>query len=288
MLATGNTLVMMAAQEVLLQKPLHTSWITYIRSHDDIGLGYEDAMIQQAGFSSFEHRKFLQRYYSGEWSGSPAKGALFGVNYKTGDARISGTLASLCGLEKAVQEGNEDAISLTVQKILMMQAHSFFIGGLPMLFYGDEVGYTNDYTYLDDESKSYDNRWMHRPLIDWAKNQRREVKGTIEQQLFSGTQRLLKLRKNLSVVADLNNHHWLSPHNIHVAGFVRLHAGEPPLYCLFNFSEQPTYVTWYAIKEKGSNPEVLFDHWSEKQLKVGEDHEYLVLAPYQFYLMEQR
>jgi amylosucrase len=78
MLATGNTLVMMAAQEVLLQKPLHTSWITYTRSHDDIGLGYEDAMIQQAGFSSFEHRKFLQRYYSGEWSGSPAKGALFG------------------------------------------------------------------------------------------------------------------------------------------------------------------------------------------------------------------
>ena len=45
-----------------------------------------------------------------------------------------------------------------------MQAHSFFLGGVPMLFYGDEVGYTNDYSYLDDEGKSYDNRWMHRPM----------------------------------------------------------------------------------------------------------------------------
>jgi amylosucrase len=201
------------------------------------------------------------------------------VNHKTGDARISGTLASLCGLEKAVQEGNEDAISLAVQKILMMQAHSFFIGGLPMLFYGDEVGYTNDYTYLDDESKSYDNRWMHRPLIDWAKNQRREVKGTIEQQLFSGTQRLLKLRKNLAVVADLNNHHWLSPHNIHVAGFVRLLAGEPPLVLFVQFQRAAGALNVVCHQRKRLNPEVLFDHWSEKEIRVGEDHEYLVLAP---------
>ena len=27
-----------------------------------------------------------------------------------------------------------------------MQAMSFFIGGVPMIFYGDEVGYTNDYS----------------------------------------------------------------------------------------------------------------------------------------------
>ena len=30
-----------------------------------------------------------------------------------------------------------------------MQAHHFFMGGLPMLFYGDEIGCINDYTYLD-------------------------------------------------------------------------------------------------------------------------------------------
>lgn len=50
-----------------------------------------------------------------------------------------------------------------------MQAQSMFIGGIPMLFYGDEIGYTNDYSYLNDPGKSYDNRWMHRPIINWEK-----------------------------------------------------------------------------------------------------------------------
>ena len=72
-----------------------------------------------------------------------------------------------------------------------MQAHSFFIGGVPMIFYGDETGYTNDYSYLDDAGKSYDNRWMHRPVIDWKKNKNIDKKGTIEQRIFSATQKLL-------------------------------------------------------------------------------------------------
>jgi amylosucrase len=288
MLATGDTRVMMAAQEVLLQKPLNTSWITYTRCHDDIGLGYEDAMIQQAGFAPYAHRKFLQDYYSGAYVDSPASGALFSVNPKTGDARISGTLASLCGLEKAVGGKDAAAVALSIQKILLMQAHSFFVGGLPMLFYGDEVGYTNDYSYLDDEAKSYDNRWMHRPLIDWKKNDRIKKKGSIEQKIFTETQRLLRIRKQLRVVADENNHEWLTPHNIHVSGFVRRGAGEKSLFCLFNFSNKPAYLTWYALKEKGTQPEVLFDHWSEQNFTVGADHEYLVLPEYGFMLLEQQ
>jgi amylosucrase len=244
-------------------------------------------MIRQAGFSPYEHRRFLQQYYSGEWPGSPSSGALFSVNHKTGDARISGSLASLCGLEKALKEADEKAIELSVQKILMMQAHSFFIGGLPMLFYGDEVGYTNDYSFLQDETKSYDNRWMHRPLIDWEKNGKSKVEGTIEQRLFSGMKRLFAIRKKLPVVADQNNHHWLSPHNIHVAGFVRTATGQQPLYCLFNFSAWPTHLAWAAINGKGLNPETLFDHWTGKTWQAGEDEEFITLAPYQFCLLEQ-
>lgn len=285
MLATGDTRVMLAAQYVLLQKPKGTSWITYTRCHDDIGLGYEDSMIAQAGFNPYQHRKFLQDYYAGVYHDSPAKGALFSVNPKTGDARISGTLASLCGLEKAVDESDAAAIDLSVQKILLMQAHSFFIGGLPMLFYGDEVGYTNNYSYLNDESKSYDNRWMHRPLIDWNKNKQKDIAGTIEERIFSGTKQLLALRKNLPVVADEANIEWLTPHNIHVAGFVR--TGEKPLYCLFNFGSKQAFVTWYVFKEKGIVAKELYDHWSGAKIKPGEDHEYLILQPYQFCLLQE-
>jgi amylosucrase len=285
MLATGDTKVMLAAQHELLKKPYGTSWITYTRCHDDIGLGYDDYMIQQAGYNPYEHRRFLKEYYSGEYAGSPAKGALFSSNPRTGDARISGSLASLCGLEKAVEQNDTGAIDSSIQKIILMQAHSFFLGGLPMLFYGDEAGYTNDYSYLQDSGKSYDNRWMHRPVIDWEKNKRIDEAGSIENRVFSATQRLLSVRKKLAAVADTGNLVWMTPHNDHVAGYIRT-GGEGVLFGIFNFSSKAAYLTWYAFKEHGLKPARLYDHWEEKYYEVGEDRHHLIIPPYGFLLLQ--
>lgn len=284
-LATGDTRVMLAAQHELLKKPYGTSWITYTRCHDDIGLGYDDYMIRNAGFNAYEHRRFLKDYYSGNYPGSPATGALFSVNPKTQDARISGSLASLCGLEKAVKENDEPAIATAISKIIMMQAHSFFIGGVPMIFYGDEAGYTNDYSYLGDPGKNYDNRWMHRPTIDWEKNKNIDIAGTIEQKMFSATQKLIGIRRQLPEVADYKNLEWLSPHNIHVAGYLRSYQGKR-LFCIFNFSAHTAHLTWYLFKEYGNPPAQLYDYWQDQLHVVGPDHEYLEIAPYSFFLLE--
>lgn len=281
-LATGDTRVMLAAQHEILQKPYGTSWINYTRCHDDIGLGYEDYMIRHAGFDPEQHRRFLKDYYSGELPGSPARGALFSVNPKTGDARISGSLASLCGLESAVQANNGAAIDTAISRILLMQAHSFFLGGIPMLFYGDEAGYTNDYSYLEDPGKSYDNRWMHRPVIDWNRSL---GETSIGHRVFKGTRHLIQVRRKIYAVGDYKNLAWLTPHNIRVAGYLRTFEDQR-LYCLFNFSDQPAHLTWYAFKEHGAAPVTLFEHWKEKRYEVGNDHEYLVLASYEFMLLE--
>ena len=286
-LATGNTKVMLAAQHELLQKPYGTSWITYTRCHDDIGLGYDDYMIEQGGYNPYEHRRFLKEFYAGNHDDSPSRGALFSVNPKTQDARISGSLASLCGLEKALEDANEEEIDMAVRRIILMQAHSFMLGGVPMIFYGDEVGYTNDYSYLDDPGKSYDNRWMHRPVIHWEKNEKVDDEGTVENRIFSATKKLIALRKKLAAIADYKNLVWLAPHNIHVAGYLRTHE-EQKVFCVFNFSSSPAYLTWYAFKPYGAVPEMLFDHWTKKKIKVGPDHEYLVIEPYAFHILEQR
>ena len=289
MLATGDTTVMLQAQADILRKPYGTSWINYTRCHDDIGLGYEDASIAHAGKDPYLHRKFLKEYYSfsGEQWMSPARGALFSSNPRTGDARISGTLASLCGLEKALVESNGPAIEQSIQKILLMQAHAIFLGGLPMLFYGDEVGYINDYRYQQDPSKSYDNRWMHRPLLDWEKVNRRKTEGTLEFQLFEGTKKLLSLRKAHDLYADLSNVSWMTPHNKHIAGLMR-RKGEERRYCLFNFSGHAAGLTWYAFREQGESAMQLFDSWNQKEYVIGPDHEHLVLEPYGFVILEPR
>ncbi|MFM9909143.1 MAG: alpha-amylase family glycosyl hydrolase [Chitinophagaceae bacterium] len=286
-LATGDTRVMLAAQHEILQKPFGTTWINYTRCHDDIGLGYDDYMIAHAGFNPFEHRRFLKDYYSGALENSPAIGSLFSVNPKNNDARISGSLASLCGLEKAILSNSKTDIELSIKKIILMQAHSFFIGGIPMLFYGDEVGYTNDYRYLNDLGKRYDNRWMHRPIIDWKKNDLIDKKNTTEYSIFSSTRRLIKIRKKNRVVADHKNIAWLNPHNIHVAGFLRTEENHK-FYCIFNFSNKKVFLTWYAFKEHGSSPVTLYDHWTNQLMHVGHDHEHLIIPPYGFYLFEEK
>jgi amylosucrase len=284
-LATGQVSIMMAAQPVLAEKPFGTSWITYTRCHDDIGLGYDDYTIREAGYDPFEHRKFLKDYFTGQFPGSVSTGALFSVNSKTQDARISGTLASLCGLEKGISEKNEHQIGLAIRKIILMQANSFFLGGVPMLFYGDEAAYLNDYSFLDTPGKNYDNRWMHRPIIDWQKNELTGKTGTIENRVFTATKRLLEIRKKLPVVADLKNIRWIPRHNIHVAGFVR-NGKEKALYCIFNYSQESAYLTWHTFRYNGLSPEKLYDHWRQEYFQVGTDADYLILEPYGFYLLE--
>ncbi len=284
-IATGDTRVMLAAQHPILQKPYGCTWISYTRCHDDIGLGYDDYMIERAGFNPYHHRTYLKNFFAGWHEGSVAAGALFSVNPKTNDARISGSLASLCGLEKAADWKSEMEIENALRKIILMQAHSMFMGGIPMLFYGDELAYTNDYSYLQDPGKSYDNRWMHRPIMNWTRNEKRKEANSFEQRIFSETKKLIATRKALEVMSDTKNVTWMTPHNIHVAGFVRANENKK-LYCLFNYKHTASFVTWYAFKEHGERPSVLHDHWTGQDFKVGNDNEYFVLPPYGFAILE--
>jgi amylosucrase len=283
-LATGDTKIMLASQYDILQKPIGTTWITYTRCHDDIGLGYEDEKINSAGYQPYDHRKYIKEFYSGTHAYSTATGALFSVNPKTQDARISGTLASLCGLEKALESNDTMAIQTAINRIIMMQAQTIFIGGIPMLFYGDEVGYTNDYSYLEDDGKSYDNRWMHRPLIDWRKNELHQIKNSIEERIFTATQNLIAIRKKIAVFSDYNNIEWMTPHNIHIAGFVRSN-GAKKVICLFNYSNKEAFLTWYAFKEKGITGSI-YNHCNQITYTIGNDAAYLILQPYQYAVFE--
>ena len=126
---------------------------------------------------------------------------------------------------------------------------------------------------------------MHRPVINWEKLKRIEQKDSPESRVYNGTQKLLQIRRKLKVLADGSNLTWLTPHNIHTAAFMRA-DGAGRLFCLFNFSTEKVYITWYTFKERGDSPVRLFDHWQEKYHTVGADHEYLILEPYSFCLME--
>ena len=156
-LATRDARMLSQALERRHTTPPGTAWVNYVRSHDDIGWTFADEDAAELGVDGFDHRRFLNEFYVGRFPGSFARGVPFQENPKTGDARVSGTTASLAGLEAGDP--------LAVRRILL--AHSIILstGGLPQLYLGDEVGQLNDYSYVDDPAHRDDSRWVGRPPV---------------------------------------------------------------------------------------------------------------------------
>ncbi|MCG7894861.1 MAG: alpha-amylase [gamma proteobacterium symbiont of Stewartia floridana] len=288
--ATKNTKLLRQGIQSLPTKLDRATWLNYLRCHDDIGLGFDDADIQRAGYQPLAHRKFLVEFFTGRYDDSPARGAPFGVNLKTGDARISGSLASLVGLEAAIELGDAEAIEQSVKVILLLHSLICSFGGMPLLYYGDEIGTLNDREFLNDEHKAGDNRWMQRPKIDWQRADRRHQHGTPEQQIFDGLKKMIAARKGIPAFADFNNRELLEVDNPHLFVFWRSDPFMPlgSVLVVCNFDSNPQYMELSALGNRG-----MFEYGNLKDLYSGQSprlfKQQLVIPPYQFYwLTDQR
>jgi len=167
--AARDARLMEIALNRFAQLPAGTAWTTYLRCHDDIGWAIDDSDAQALGWSGFGHRSFLADYYSGEFEGSPARGLVFQRNPATGDRRISGSAASLAGIESALQivdpSVREKALAEGIMRVCCGYAIIFGFGGLPLIYMGDEWGLLNDYNFEQRILEAPDNRWAHRPFM---------------------------------------------------------------------------------------------------------------------------
>ena len=217
------------------------TWLNYVRCHDDIGLGFDDRDIILAGYKPTEHRKFLIDYYTGNYGDSHAQGLPFGSNEKTGDARISGSLASLAGLQYGLELNDPEAIDDAIKTILLLHSMIMSFGGIALLYYGDEIGTLNDFSYQEDEHRSGDSRWVHRPTIDWDKAEKRNAPGTVEYNIFSGLKRMIAVRKEIDAFADYNNRELIEVNNPHLFVFQRYsyNTQSEPVLVVANFDGKP-------------------------------------------------
>ena len=229
--------------------PEGCAWVNYVRCHDDIGWTFSDEDAGALGVNAFDHRQFLNAFYTGTFEGSFARGLPFQENPKTRDARISGTCASLAGLEKAINEETQVEVELAIQRILLMHNVILSIGGIPLIYLGDEVGTLNDYTYRQDPAKADDSRWVHRPPADPLRYAQRKDRETIPGKLFLGLQHLVQLRKSTPEICQ-GLPEFINTGNPHVFGY--LHAGEDAeILFLNNFSDQPQRVSKNLMRLRG-------------------------------------
>ncbi len=240
-IATKNARLLNQGIKSLPVKLDRATWLNYVRCHDDIGFGFDDRDIVQCGYEPRQHRQYLVDYFTGQYQGSHARGLPFGQNDKTGDVRISGALASLVGLEYALELGDDQAINDALKLILLLHSMILSFGGIPLLYYGDALGALNDDSFRTDPDKQWDNRWVHRPSIDWQEAAQRNVPGTIQYKIFSALKRMIAVRKELPAFADFNNRELVDVSNPHLFVFGRYPFGQPgeQVLVVANFSHQP-------------------------------------------------
>lgn len=250
----------------------NATFATYIRCHDDIGWAITDEDAADLGFSGFLHRAYLSDFYEGSFEGSFARGALFQVNEDTGDKRISGSFASLAGVERARENGDALGVDLAVERILMGHALIASYGGIPLIYMGDEVAMTNDYSYLAVPAQAHDSRWVHRPHMDWGAVTQT---GTAAAIVLAGTRHILARRK---ATAQLHGGY---PTRIRDSGnktiftFLRI-TPTGNLVCLFNFSETWQQLPAHWLREQG----VVRFHDAICDSVVDLDDDTLAIPPY--------
>ncbi len=163
--------------------PPGTTWVNYLRCHDDIGWTFDDEDARKVGINAYDHRQFLNRFYTGQFPGSFARGVPFQQNALTGDMRISGTMASLAGLEQAIDLNNPELIEMAIRRINLLNSIALSIGGIPLIYLGEEWGVLNDYDFVKDPAKSNDSRWIHRSKFRWDYFQELESGDAIRRRI---------------------------------------------------------------------------------------------------------
>jgi amylosucrase len=266
MLASRDVRLSVQALQALPPTPATTAWITYVRCHDDIGWAVDDADAAAAGLSGPAHRAFLSDYYAGLFPGSFARGLVFQHNPVTGDRRISGTAASLAGVEAGDP--------MAVPRLLLAHAIVLGWGGIPVLWSGDELAMLNDPGWASEPGHEQDNRWAHRPRLDWALAAERERSDTIAGRVFTGLRHLAAVRAGLphlhaSVPAQV-----LDPSDPGVLAVLRRHpVGD--LLSLYNVTEQ--HRPWPADRLPVAG---MVDALTGQPVQPGEDGS-IWLQPYQ-------
>ena len=278
-LASGRAHLITQVLRSMPPAPPSSSWLTYVRGHDDIGWAVSDEDAVAVGEDGHAHRRFLIDFYAGDFPGSFARGARFQEDERTGDARTSGTTASLAGLQAALEAADPHAIELAIRRILLLHALAFAHGGLPVIYMGDELGLLNDPTWASEPAHADDNRWLHRPPMDWRAADRRHDADTVEGRLWAGLRRLVEARRATRAAHAVGARVPLKTGNEHVFALLREHAGER-LLVLANLTSRLQPVGRRVFTEQGVRLTSAATAVDGRLAR--ESHDAVLMEPYQF------
>lgn len=278
-LATRNVSLLQESMRGRFAIDSGCAWINYVRCHDDIGWTFSDEDAAHLWINGYDHRRFLNDFYTGRFEGSFARGLPFQENPKTGDCRISGTCASLAGLEEALMQKDKGLTELAVSRILLIHSVAMTIGGIPLIYLGDELAMLNDYSFRDDPHKMQDSRWVHRPQFNWKKAAARNKGNNPPSTVFLGLKKIINIRRSNKAFSG-HETDFIDTGNPSVFGYVRT-DGSRRVVILANFSERNQAVQSNLLRLYGLGYEY-YDLLSDCVFPP----EDIVMKPYQFICLQ--
>lgn len=234
--ATRNVKLLKKQLDIVNALPKDYVFLNYLRCHDDIGWGLDYASLLEDGMGERSHKQYLNDYFQGYAGDSNSRGELYNADPVTGDARFCGTTASMCGVEKAGFEQNDQAMEKAIRLDVMLHAYMFMQSGIPVLYSGDEIGQVNDYTYKENPNKAADSRYIHRGAMNWNLAGNISDPDTVEGKIFHFLDQLEKIRKKEKVFVSNADTWTIETWDPSVLCIGRYFEGEK-IIGLFNFSE---------------------------------------------------
>lgn len=246
-IATGDIRLLKKQMDIVNQLPKQYVFLNYLRCHDDIGWGLDYETMRPWGIKEIPHKRYLNDYFMGKIRGSVSRGELYNDDPVTQDARFCGTTASMCGIEKAGFEHDEEAMNAAVREDIMLHAYMLTQSGIPMLYSGDELGQVNDYSYKNDPEKCADSRYIHRGKLPWELAEDKEDVTTVQGNIFQTLDRLEKIRRQEITFDKDADVYTYDVHDDSILCVLREYKGRR-FFGIFNFSNQEK-TAW--MQEKG-------------------------------------
>lgn len=246
-IATGDIRLLKKQMDIVNQLPKQYVFLNYLRCHDDIGWGLDYETMRPWGIKEIPHKRYLNDYFTGKIRGSVSRGELYNDDPITQDARFCGTTASMCGIEKAGFEHDEEAMNAAVREDIMLHAYMLTQSGIPMLYSGDDLEQVNDYSYKNDPEKCADSRYIHRGKLPWELAEDKEDVTTVQGNIFQTLDRLEKIRRQEITFDKDADVYTYDVHDDSILCVLREHKRRR-FFGIFNFSNQEK-TAW--MQEKG-------------------------------------
>lgn len=277
-LATRDARLMTRSLKYGFPVPKTACWINYARCHDDIGWGLNEGILRDLGFDPAIHKQFLINFYHGDHPASFARGELYEFDPSIPDGRNSGSLASLAGLEEAVEKKDEYLRELARKRILLVHGQLLAESGIPLLYSGDEIATQNDYAYQNDSKKAHDSRWLHRPYMNWERAKNRKDGDSDEGYVFRRLAKLIAIRKANPLFRSDISAKMIEFYEPSIFGFAKYQDDQMLLF-LGNYQEDRVFVNTEVLHHLGLFGEKV-DLITGKVVDLNQDR--FLLGPYEF------